>query len=89
MAPVCFVVMGFGKKTDLATGRELDLDKSYKSIIKPAVLAAGFQCINLADGTEHNHEPTERISVDALEGIFEVAIALVDEAGKALQEEGQ
>jgi tetratricopeptide repeat protein len=45
MAPVCFVVMGFGKKTDLATGRELDLDKSYKSIIKPAVLAAGYQCI--------------------------------------------
>ena len=45
MAPVCFVVMGFGKKTDLATGRELDLDKSYKSIIKPAVEAAGYQCI--------------------------------------------
>jgi hypothetical protein len=41
----CFVVMGFGKKTDLATGRELDLDKSYNSIIKPAVLAAGYQCI--------------------------------------------
>ena len=45
MAPVCFVVMGFGKKTDLATGRELDLDKSYNSIIKPAVLAADYQCI--------------------------------------------
>ena len=45
MAPVCFVVMGFGKKTDLATGRELDLDKSYHSIIKPAVQAAGYQCI--------------------------------------------
>ena len=45
MAPVCFVVMGFGKKIDLATGRELDLDKSYNSIIKPAVQAAGYQCI--------------------------------------------
>ena len=45
MAPVCFVVMGFGKKIDFATGRELDLDKSYKSIIKPAVQAAGYQCI--------------------------------------------
>jgi hypothetical protein len=45
MAPVCFVVMGFGKKIDLATGRELDLDKSYKSIIKPAVQAAGYQCV--------------------------------------------
>jgi tripeptide aminopeptidase len=48
--------------------------------------AAGFPCANLADGTERNHEPTERISVDALEGMFEVAIALVDEAGRALAE---
>jgi tripeptide aminopeptidase len=48
--------------------------------------AAGLPCTNLADGTEHNHEPTERISVDALEGLLEVAIALVDEAGQALKE---
>src|ERR1700676_3251413 len=33
----CFVVMGFGKKTDFETGRTLDLDKSYRNIIKPAV----------------------------------------------------
>lgn len=46
--------------------------------------AAGLPCTNLADGTEHNHEPTERISVDALEGLLEVAIALLDEAGPAL-----
>jgi tripeptide aminopeptidase len=46
--------------------------------------AAGLPCTNLADGTEHNHEPTERISVDALEGLFEVAIALVEESGRAL-----
>jgi tripeptide aminopeptidase len=49
-----------------------------------AFRAAGFPCTNLADGTEHNHEPTERISIDALEGMLEVAIALVDEAGNAL-----
>jgi tripeptide aminopeptidase len=48
--------------------------------------AAGLPCTNLADGTEHNHEPTERISVDALEGLFEVAIALVEESGRALEE---
>ncbi len=46
--------------------------------------AAGLPCTNLADGTEHNHEPTERISVDALEGLLEVAIALVEESGRAL-----
>ena len=48
--------------------------------------AGGFPCICLADGAEHNHEPTERISTDALEGMFEVAIALVDEAGRALRD---
>jgi tripeptide aminopeptidase len=47
--------------------------------------AAGLPCTNLADGTEHNHEPTERISIDALEGLFEVALALVDESGRALE----
>jgi tripeptide aminopeptidase len=46
--------------------------------------AAGLPCTNLADGTEHNHEPTERISVDALEGLLEVTIALVEESGRAL-----
>jgi tripeptide aminopeptidase len=44
--------------------------------------AKGFPCTNLADGTEHNHEPTERISLDALEGMLELAIALVQEAGR-------
>jgi tripeptide aminopeptidase len=38
--------------------------------------AQGFPCTNLANGTERNHEPTERVSVDALEGMFEVALAL-------------
>jgi tripeptide aminopeptidase len=46
-----------------------------------ALLLAGLQCVNLADGTERNHQPDERISVDALNGLLEVAIALVEEAG--------
>ncbi len=40
----CFVVMGFGKKTDYQTGRVLDLDKSYQYIIKPAAETAGLNC---------------------------------------------
>ncbi len=47
-----------------------------------ALQAAGFPCTNLADGTERNHEPDERISFDALEGMLRVAIALVHEAGR-------
>jgi tripeptide aminopeptidase len=46
--------------------------------------AVGFPCVNLADGSERNHQPDERISVDALEGMFEVAIALVEEAGNGI-----
>jgi tetratricopeptide (TPR) repeat protein len=42
---VCFVVMGFGKKTDYESGRTLDLDATYEAIIKPAVIAAGLRCI--------------------------------------------
>ena len=37
----CFVVMGFGKKTDFETGRLLDLDMSYKDLIKPARPSSG------------------------------------------------
>ena len=40
----CFVVQGFGEKTDLATGRALNLDASYE-VIKEAVEAAGLRCI--------------------------------------------
>lgn len=49
----CFVVMGFGKKTDFETGRTLDLDKSYRNIIKPAVKNAGLECIR-ADEIPHS-----------------------------------
>ena len=43
----CFVVMGFGKKTDFESTptRTLDLDKTYSQIIKPAVEEAGLECV--------------------------------------------
>jgi tetratricopeptide (TPR) repeat protein len=49
----CFVVMGFGKKTDFETGRVLDLDASYQNLIKPAVEAAGLKCLR-ADEIKHS-----------------------------------
>jgi tripeptide aminopeptidase len=45
-----------------------------------ALEAAGVHCVNLANGTERNHEPGERVSVAALEGMLDVALALLDEA---------
>ena len=45
-----------------------------------ALAVSGFECVNLANGTERNHEPTERVSVAALEGMLDVTLALLDEA---------
>ncbi len=49
----CFVVMGFGIKTDYATGRKLDLNKSYRLLIKPVVEAKGVECVR-ADEIRHS-----------------------------------
>lgn len=48
----CFVVQGFGKKTDYTDGRVLDLDASY-AVIKNAVEAAGLSCLR-ADEIVHS-----------------------------------
>jgi tripeptide aminopeptidase len=45
-----------------------------------ALLAQGFQTVNLANGTERNHEPGERVTATALEEMLDVALALLDEA---------
>lgn len=50
---LCFVVMGFGKKTDYETGRTLDLNATYREIIKPAAVAAGLRCVR-ADEVSHS-----------------------------------
>jgi hypothetical protein len=43
----CFVVMGFGEKTDFQSSpqRVLNLNKTYEYIIRPAVEEAGLECI--------------------------------------------
>jgi hypothetical protein len=48
----CFVVQGFGKKTDFTDGRVLDLDASY-AVIKEAVTACGLECVR-ADEILHS-----------------------------------
>ena len=43
-----------------------------------ALVAKGFQCTNIANGTEYNHEQRERVSVAALEEMLDVTYALLD-----------
>lgn len=49
----CFVVMGFGEKTDYITGRKLDLNQSYRLLIKPVVEKKGYVCLR-ADEIKHS-----------------------------------
>ena len=43
--------------------------------------SAGLPCLNVANGTAHNHEPDEFVTVEALESAFDVALTLVECSG--------
>ncbi len=73
LMPTCFVVMGFGKKTDYRSGRVLDLDKSYKNIIKPGVIAAGYECVR-ADEIPHSGN----INVPMYEQLLNADVVVAD-----------
>jgi len=45
-----------------------------------ALIPAGFDCVNLANGTHRPHEPGESVADDALAEMLEVALALVEES---------
>ena len=45
----CFVVTGFGNKTDYSTGRVLNLDKTYEQLIQPACDAVNVNCFRAID----------------------------------------
>jgi hypothetical protein len=51
----CFVVMGFGVKTDFQSNpqRVLDLNRTYEDVIEPAVTESGLTCIR-ADKIIHS-----------------------------------
>jgi tripeptide aminopeptidase len=43
-----------------------------------ALIAAGLPMLNIANGTEGNHQPDERVTVEALETALDLALALLD-----------
>jgi tetratricopeptide (TPR) repeat protein len=49
MSKICFVVIGFGLKTDYRTGRQLDLDKTYEFLIKPVFDDLNITCFRACD----------------------------------------
>lgn len=63
-----------------ACGHEPVLRASGGASDANALLAQGFHTVNLANGTERNHEPGERVSVQALDEMLDIALALLDQA---------
>jgi hypothetical protein len=71
--PTCFVVMGYGEKTDFQQNKTFNLDKSYHYIIKPAVTDAGFECIR-ADEIQH----AGNINVPMYEQLLNADLVIAD-----------
>lgn len=71
----CFVIIGYGKKTSYAKGkpRELDLDQTFKYLIKPVFDRLGIECYRAID-----KNITGSIDKLMLQEIKDVDIALAD-----------
>ncbi len=48
-----------------------------------ALIAAGLPMVNLANGTERNHQPDESVTVDALEIMLDVTLSIVEASAPA------
>ena len=48
-----------------------------------ALIAAGLPMLNVANGTERNHQPDESVTVDALETMLDVTLAIVEASASA------
>ncbi|HKF79367.1 MAG TPA: M20/M25/M40 family metallo-hydrolase [Thermoleophilaceae bacterium] len=48
-----------------------------------ALVAAGLPVLNVANGTEHNHQPDESVTVEALETMLDVTLGIVEASAQA------
>jgi hypothetical protein len=71
----CFVVMGFGEKTDFQANpqRVLNLNRTFEDIIQPAVVASGLECIR-ADKIIHS----KLIDQPMYENLLEADLVIAD-----------
>jgi tripeptide aminopeptidase len=45
-----------------------------------ALIANGLQVLNVANGTERNHQPDESVTAEALETMLDVTLAIVEQS---------
>lgn len=69
----CFVIIGFGPKPDLETGRIIDLDKTFENLIKPTFDELDIDCFR---AKEIRH--TGIIDVPMYEWIYKADIVVAD-----------
>ena len=69
----CFVITGFGVKSDPATGRDLDLDKTFENLIQPVFEEMDIECFR---ASEIIHSGI--IDVPMYEWLFKADIVVAD-----------
>lgn len=69
----CFVIMGYGEKTDYTNGNLIDLDKTYNHIIKPTVESLNIEC-KRADEVLH----CGNIDISMYENLMDADIVIAD-----------
>lgn len=69
----CFVVTGFGKKTDYVTGRVLNLDQTFRQLVQPACDRVDVNCFRAIDANL-----TGQIDSIMYRWIFEADLVIAD-----------
>ncbi len=69
----CFVITGFGPKTDFETGRIIDLDKTFEHLVKPVFDELKINCFR---AKEIKHSGT--IDIPMYEWIYKADIVIAD-----------
>lgn len=72
MEKTCFVIIGFGIKTDFETGRRLNLDRTFENIIKPVFDELHILCYRACD-LEQSGVIDKKIYENILKADFVVA----------------
>ncbi len=73
MKKTCFVIIGFGVKTDFETGRRINLDKTFENIIKPVFDELDILCYRSCD-----LDQSGVIDVEMYESIFKADFVVAD-----------
>ena len=83
------------ESTDLLSVRRRKLEALRAAGVEPeyvatgggsdanAFVAAGLPVVNLANGTERNHQPDESVTIAALETMLDVTLAIPEAAAAA------